>query len=603
MGVSVMLRKRMGHHSALAFAIILAVAGIPAVAEWDVDETQRDVDDSQWEVDADDSGDDERTGYEGERFSTGSVIFFHPDGTGANHWSAARMYFKGPDGRLNWDRLPHMALYRGHMLNNLIGTSNGGATTHAFGYRVDGLGSFGKNGDGDAAVFINGLSGYEGSIMREAANAGIPVGLVNDGHIGEPGTGCFLAEVGNRSDWQEITRQMVQGRPGFSDTAPWVIMGGGEADTRPVGRPLVHRNHNQERGALLNAQVSLRTDSLDLELDWNDNGSGNTSNDPREMDDWIVIKTRAEFQKLKRALARNPNYAPHVLGLFAYQDTFNDRNEEDLIARGKTDPLLPMNYVGPLNGFGPGFRSKASRLILWGDVPGEAGHNPPTFKEMFQVTLTILDRAAKQQLKPKNRKFFLVAEQEANDNFGNNDNAIGMLQALDDTDRAIRVARRYVKFLNPDTLILTAADSDAGGLQVTAPYRNAVVADAGNINTTNFTFGFNANPAGGSPEPSPLPNVPDGLEGRGQNAVAPGGTKMFLSEPDRIGQTMEFAISWPGTGDYAGAILSRAEGLNAELLNSRFSARFDNIDVYRMMYLTLFGERLKYPDDPTAVER
>jgi alkaline phosphatase len=32
------------------------------------------------------------------RFPTGSVVFFHPDGTGANHWSAARMYFKGPDG-------------------------------------------------------------------------------------------------------------------------------------------------------------------------------------------------------------------------------------------------------------------------------------------------------------------------------------------------------------------------------------------------------------------------------------------------------------------------------------------------------------------------
>lgn len=211
-------------------------------------------------------------------FPTGSVIFFHPDGTGANHWSAARMYFKGPDGVLNWDRLPSMALYRGHMLNNLVGTSNGGATTHAFGYRVDGLGSFGKNGNGPDSVFINGLSGYQGSVMREAANAGIPVGLVNDGHIGEPGTGCFLAEVGNRNDWQEITRQMIQGRPGFSDTAPWVIMGGGEADTRPQGTTLVHRNHNQERGQALNADTSLRSDALDLELDWNDNGSGDTSN-------------------------------------------------------------------------------------------------------------------------------------------------------------------------------------------------------------------------------------------------------------------------------------------------------------------------------------
>jgi alkaline phosphatase len=78
---------------------------------------------------------------------------------------------------------------------------------------------------------------------------------------------------------------------------------------------------------------------------------------------------------------------------------------------------------------------------------------------------------------------------------------------------------------------------------------------------------------------------------------------MFLSEADLIGQTMEFAISWPGTGDYAGAILSRADGLNAGLLNTKFSARFDNIDAYRMMYVTLFGKLLNYPTDPTAVER
>jgi alkaline phosphatase len=44
-----------------------------------------------------------------ERFPKGSVIFFHPDGTGANHWNVARMYFEGLDGQLNWDRLPHAA--------------------------------------------------------------------------------------------------------------------------------------------------------------------------------------------------------------------------------------------------------------------------------------------------------------------------------------------------------------------------------------------------------------------------------------------------------------------------------------------------------------
>jgi len=560
------------HHHIIAFAVALAVGGGAAAADTATAQT---------------------------RLPTGSVIFFHPDGTGANHWSAARMYFAGPDSHLNWDRLPQIAPYRGHMLNNLIGTSNGGATTHAFGYRVDGLGSFGKNGQGDSAVFIKGLSGYPGSLMREAANAGIPVGLVNDGHIGEPGTGVFLAEVGNRDDWQEITRQMIQGRPGVTDTPPWVILGGGEADTRPAGTALVHRNHNEERKQPLNARQSLRGDDLDLELDWNDNGSGDTSNDPARLDDWIVVKTRAEFEALKTALAAQADYAPHVLGLFAYQDTFNDRNEEDLIARGKVTKD-PVNHVGPRDApvpAPPGFRSKASRLILWGDVPGQAGHNPPTFTELTEVAIDILDRAARHAGAAGDGRFFLVAEQEANDNFGNNDNAIGLLQALADTDRAIGIARAYVA-QHPRTLILTAADSDAGGLQVTAPYRNAVVPEAGEVNATNLRFAVN--PASGSAD---IANLADGLEGRGQGGEAPGGTRMFLSEPDALGQTMEFAISWVGTGDYAGAILSRADGLNAQLLREQFSTGFDNIDVYRLMHLTLFGQLLDDPVDTKAIPR
>jgi alkaline phosphatase len=42
----------------------------------------------------------------------------------------------------------------------------------------------------------------------------------------------------------------------------------------------------------------------------------------------------------------------------------------------------------------------------------------------------------------------------------------------------------------------------------------------------------------------------------------------------------------------AGGILSRAAGLNSELLMTEFSGRFLNSDVYRMMYATLFGRLL-----------
>lgn len=509
----------------------------------------------------------------------GNVIFFHPDGSGLNHWNAARLYFKGPDGTLNWDLLPNMAAYRGHMYDWPLGTSNGGATTHAFGYKVEGLGSFGKDG----TRLIKSLSGFSGSIMREAANNGIPVGVVNDGHIAEPGTGAFLAEVDNRDDWQEITRQMIQGRPGMSDTTPWVIMGGGEADTRPQGTTLLHRNVNEERGQPVNSQTSLRRDNLDLEAWWNSQGRGDMSNDPERRDDWIVIKTRAEFERLRTALQADKRYTPRVLGIFAYQDTFNDRNEEDLIARNLVIAGRPVNYVGPAP-------KKESRLALWGDPDStRPGHNPPTFTEMFEVAIEILDRAARHQADPAKRRFFLVAEQEAVDNFGNNNNSIGVLQAMRDTDEAIGVALNYLS-KNPKTFIVTAADSDAGGMQVTTPYRSSVTNNPELINTT--TLSNPSNPARGQPE---IINIPDGLEGRG-SSTGEGGSRMFLSEPDQFGQRMQFGIAWSGRPDYGGGILSRAAGLNARLLNDvAFSRRFDNIDIYRLMYLTLFDRMLDYP--------
>jgi len=171
---------------------------------------------------------------------TGNVIFMHPDGGGVNHWMAARMYWYGPDASMNYDKLPAMAIYRGHMMDELTGTSNGGATTHAFGYKVEARGSFGRDGDGDAARPIKSLSGFNGSIMREAAAKGHPIGIVNDGNIGEPGTGAFLAEVPNRNDWDAIALQIWDGRPGSKDQRPHVIMGGGERQFLPPGVQGVH---------------------------------------------------------------------------------------------------------------------------------------------------------------------------------------------------------------------------------------------------------------------------------------------------------------------------------------------------------------------------
>lgn len=100
---------------------------------------------------------------------------------------------------------------------------------------------------------------------------------------------------------------------------------------------------------------------------------------------------------------------------------------------------------------------------------------------------------------------------------------------------------------------------------------------------------------------------PTGVEAENNNAKIDGlygrDSFAFVSEPDQFGRRWPFAIAWSGTPDTAGGILARAAGLNSELLNTAFIERFDNIDIYRMMYLTLFGRLLPYPEGELAPSR
>jgi alkaline phosphatase len=479
------------------------------------------------------------------RYPTGNVIFIHPDGTGANHWNAGRVYWYGPDALSPWDRLPEMALYRGHHSDQLTGTSNGGATVHAFGYKVVGPGSYGKDGGGDNARSITSLSGYSGSIMREAANAGHPVGVVNDGDAAEPGTGVFLTEVGGRDADTEIARQLIDGRPGANDRAPFVVLGGGEAFFLPQDTPRCTDEITPDCAVHVDpitAATAERGDGRNLIKDAVANG-------------WTVIRTRAEFDALWDRIRTERNFAPRVLGLFAADDIFNDVTEEQLIAAELINPDIPAS-------------DKRSNLIFYGDRPGTLGFNPPTAAEMTQMALTILERQAATARKP----FMLVTEVESTDNLGNNDNAIGTLMAIKHANDVISAARSFQERVR-NTLILTAADSDAGGMQIFSPPPRD---EAGNVTTAN------GNPTGSDAQRMGFPL--DGHYGRG--------THPFTAAPDSSGRELRFAVGWIGTPDVAGGIISRAQGQNAELLRTVFNGRFDNTDVYRMMYLTLFGRGL-----------
>jgi alkaline phosphatase len=409
---------------------------------------------------------------------TGNVIFIHPDGTSASHWGAARMLYYGPDGRLNWDKMSNLAVYLGHLKNQLTGTSNAGAVVHATGVKVD-ADSFGLDANGKP---VTALSGENKTILQEAIAAGKSTAVINSGVISEPGTGAFLAKVNNRRNHAEITKQIIE-------SGTTVILGGGEMWYLPKG----------VAGRHTTAAQSQRIDGLNLIETAKSQG-------------YTVVYTREELLNL-------PANTTKVLGIFAAEDTYNDQSEEKLKAQ-----KLP-NYV----------------------------KTAPTVGEQLQVALRILSQNP--------QGFFVVLEEEGADNFCNNNNAKACLEAIKRADDAIGIAMNYIE-QDPKTLLVTTADSDAGGLEVIGEQAKDV------------------------PLNQPLP----AKYGNGAPIDGRDGTKTlpFISAPDKNGQRFSMAIAWSGFGDKSGGIISKAHGLNGEMLQGTV----DNTDIYRVMYATLFGTKL-----------
>ncbi|MGC1480628.1 MAG: alkaline phosphatase [Chthoniobacterales bacterium] len=397
-----------------------------------------------------------------------SVIFLHPDGAGISHWQAARMTMAGPDGEINWDRLPSIAIYRGHLSDTLTGTSNGGATVHAYGVKVPRAG-FGSDGTSSKPPISAG--GQPLSLMQEAAAAGIRVGVVNSGSVIEPGTAVFLSSVEKRAEHAEITRQIVE-------SGADVILSGGEEWFLPLGQSGHHGDGAREDNRDLIARA-------------------------RELG-YTVVFTRDE-------LATVPPDTRKLLGIFSTGHTFNDLSEEELAA--------------------------ADRPLYQPDAP--------TLAEMTAKALEIFS----------NDPFFLVVEEEGSDNFGNNNNAVGTLEALRRTDETIGLALDFID-RHPETLLITAADSEAGGMDV-----------IGIANDEEATaVAANGRDRNGAP----------------YDLAADG--KPFLSAPDAAGIRHPFVISWSSFNDTSGGIVVRAAGHNSD----QVSGSFDNTDVYRVMRKTLF---------------
>jgi alkaline phosphatase len=367
-----------------------------------------------------------------------------------------------------------MGLYRGHLTNSLVSSSNGGATVHAYGKKVP-YHTYGIHPERP----ITSLSGKPYSIMVEAGEAGMARALINSGSICEPGTGVFVASSAERSDTDHISRQIIE-------SGVDIILSGGEIQLLPEGMVGFH------------GEPGIREDGENL-IEY-----------ARELG-YTVIYTRDQMEALSSETER-------VLGVFAAEHSFHDETEEEL--RRKNMPL----YV----------------------------ETAPTLAEMTTFTLNILESKGKQ--------FLMVVEEEGSDNFANDNNAVGALEALRRADRAIGVAMGYIE-KHPKTMLITAADSDAGGMKIMS------VRDEKDFE-------------------KPLPQVTN--QGAPLDGILGTGSLPFTARPDKYGNELRFGIAWVSSSDLGGGVIARCHGLNAGLL----PVNVDNTDIYRMMYATLFGQWL-----------
>ena len=456
---------------------------------------------------------------------TGNVIFIHPDGATPSHYMALRNIDKGPDGRLNWDMMSDAGVYLGHMENQLTGTSNAAAVTHATGVKVFNE-SFGLEADNSPVIPASGQIGK--NILDEAIEAGKATALIQSGHIGEPGTAAFAAATTNRdgddirarSKIAEIAEQVI--RSGTD-----VIMAGGEVFLLPMGTTGFHVT--AEIDAAFTNPVQRPTINL-IEL--------------AESLGYTVVYTEEQMN----AAVNGPTPPTKLLGVFAAVNTFDDRTEE----------ALGLNTATPL----PLYVETA-----------------PTVAEMLGASLKILRRDPD--------GFFVVVEEEGTDNFANSNNAVGTIEAMRRADAAIGVAMDYVNTQDPNTLVVTAADSDAGGMQVFqfAPHNRP----SGNFDPTNPNLESQPEVPFINVNPTTVNTTRAFLDGeKGSTASTEFPWVPFASVDSIDGPMGNFGVAWAGTPDFPGSIVSKAYGMNADLLPSTL----DNTFIYDLMYKTLFGEAL-----------
>jgi alkaline phosphatase len=214
------------------------------------------------------------------------------------------------------------------------------------------------------------------------------------------------------------------------------------------------------------------------------------------------------------AVCNQPQPPERIIGIFATGHTFDDRTEEELSGK-------------------PTYASQA-----------------PTMAAMMACALKIFGTSDK--------PFFIVAEEEGSDNFGNKNNATGYLEALARADSTLATVADYVR-RHPDTLLITTSDSDAGGIGVITP-------------TPELPFDVHTHLPERQPNGAPL----DGQNGTGSTP--------FITTYK--GKRLPFAIGWTSFDDLPGTTVVRALGNGAGAVKGRMHST----DVHDVMQRVMFEE-------------
>lgn len=203
------------------------------------------------------------------------------------------------------------------MQDQLGGTSNAGAVTHATGAKTYAE-SFGFNADGSPIQSLSGNTGK--TIIQEAIAANKVTALVQSGAIYEPGTAAFVAQVDEvtvngqrvppRQRLADITREVILSGADF-------ILGGGELNMIPVGQNGYHGTVGEYDALSIS---SLRRPSKNLI-------------DLAKSLGYTVVYTEQQLNELLDPV-KCPTPPSKVLGVFVPVHTFNDRPEEVLAQPG-----------------------------------------------------------------------------------------------------------------------------------------------------------------------------------------------------------------------------------------------------------------------------